>query len=97
MKYILDKKKIVETNDLLKWAEWFESADRHVGKKTIKGVEISTVFLGIDHSFGREKPLLFETMIFGGEHDGYQERYSTYEQAELGHKKAVAKVLVEKI
>ena len=33
-------------------------------------------------------PILFETMIFGGEYDGYQERYSNYEDSFIGHKKA---------
>jgi hypothetical protein len=51
-------------------------------------VYVSTVFLGLDHSFGEGPPQLFETMIFGGEHDEYQERYSTWDEAEAGHKKA---------
>ena len=29
--------------------------------------------------------ILFETMIFGGQYDDYQWRYSTYEEAEAGH------------
>ena len=53
---------------------------------------ISTVWLGLDHSFGylygEHVPLIFETMIFGGEHDQYQERYSTEEQALDGHARA---------
>jgi hypothetical protein len=57
------------------------------------GVQISTVFLRINHaySFGPRdaRPLLFETMIFGGEHDGYGERYSTWDEAEAGHQRAV--------
>lgn len=47
---------------------------------------ISTVWLGIDHSFGFGKPLIFETMIFGGPADQYQDRYSTLAEAEAGHK-----------
>jgi hypothetical protein len=31
-------------------------------------------------------------MIFGGEHNEYQERYSTWEEAEEGHKRAVAMI-----
>jgi hypothetical protein len=58
---------------------------------------ISTVFLSLDHGvsrfFGGEGlPVLFETMIFGGEHGDYQERYSTYDEAEEGHRKAVEMV-----
>ena len=46
---------------------------------------VSTVFLGLDHAFDGGTPLLFETMIFGGEHDEYQERYATWDEAEAGH------------
>lgn len=51
-------------------------------------MKVSTVFLGLDHNlYG--PPHLFETMIFGGEHDGYQERYSTWAEAETGHARTV--------
>jgi hypothetical protein len=56
------------------------------------GVEVSTVFLGIDHSFGFHKPLWFETMIFGGKRDGEQYRYETWEEAEANHWKLVKKL-----
>ena len=89
-KYILKDKKPVEETDLLKWAEWFETADRVVAKTKIGEQEVSTVFLGLDHSFWGGKPLLFETMIFP--ECEYQERYSTWEEAEEGHKRAVLNV-----
>ena len=89
-KYILEEKTPVLTDDLLEWAKWLENADRRVAKTTLpNGVEVSTVFLGLDHSFSEGKPLLFETMIFGGEHDTYQERYTTWEEAEAGHQRAI--------
>jgi hypothetical protein len=47
-------------------------------------IRVSTVFLGIDHGFGG-KPLLFETMVFGGRLNGYQCRYGTYDEAVEGH------------
>lgn len=62
---------------------------RHVAKKRIGDVLVSTVFLGLNHRWGGGPPLIFETMIFGGEHDEYQERYSTWQEAEAGHKRAV--------
>ncbi len=61
----------------------------HVGRDTLHGSEVSTVFLGLDHSWGSGPPLVFETMIFGGPNDQYQERYATYEEAEAGHKRAM--------
>ena len=50
------------------------------------------MFLGLDHSFGGGAPLLFETMVFGGPLDGEQERYSTWNEAEAGHKLMVERV-----
>ena len=60
---------------------------------------ISTVFLSMDHGLagliGDGSPVLFETMVFGGEYDDYQERYHTYDEAEEGHKRKVE--MVDKI
>lgn len=64
--YILDEKgnPVIEP-DLMKWARWFEKAERHVGLKRIGPYNISTVFLGLDHNYLTEgAPVLWETMIF---------------------------------
>ncbi|HEY4720248.1 MAG TPA: hypothetical protein VII92_00260 [Anaerolineae bacterium] len=87
-KYILDGKTVVPA-DLMTWAKWFESADRHVAQDQIGDARISTVFLGIDHQWGDGPPLIFETMIFGGEHDQYQTRSSTWDEAEAQHAEAI--------
>lgn len=60
-----------------------------VGNDMIDDVHVSTVFLGLDHRFGEGEPILFETMIFGGKHDEYQERYCTWNEAAEGHKRAI--------
>jgi hypothetical protein len=54
-------------------------------------VHVSTVWLGLDHSWGYGPPLFFETMIFGlkGELADYQERYSSEDAARKGHERAV--------
>lgn len=92
-KYILDEKgNPKEEKDLLTWGKWFETADRIIAKTKIGKSEISTVFLGLDHSFGGNKPLLFETMVFGGTLDGEQNRYSTREESIKGHEEMVKKV-----
>lgn len=81
--------------DRMEWARWFETSDnaRIVQKDTLGDVEVSTVFLGLDHSFGGPVPLLYETLVFGGPFDGDGERYPDREQALVGHKAWVAKVL----
>ena len=88
--YILDGKVAKPIGNILEWAKWYEGADRIVKKTKLPNhVEVSTVFLGLDHSFGNGKPLLFETMVFGGEYDQHTERYSTYEEAEKGHDEVI--------
>jgi hypothetical protein len=64
---------------------------------------ISTIFLSMDHGLagliGDGTPVLFETMVFGGEYDDYQERYHTYVEAEEGHKRIcemVDKISIER-
>ena len=91
-KYVLVDKKPMPCDDVLEWAKKFDMKNRHVADDKVNGVRVSTVFLGVDHSFGEGPPMLFETMIFGGDHDQYQERYSTWDDAERGHKKALALV-----
>ena len=75
--------------ELLVWAKWFEKSERTVAKDEIGKVLVSTVFLGLDHRFGSGPPVLWETMIFGGEHNDFQERYTSVEDALEGHKHAV--------
>lgn len=76
-------------SDIAHWAEWIENKNHRVALTEIKDVTISTIFLGISLE---EPPILFETMIFGGEHDGAACRYQTKKDALEGHKQAVALV-----
>jgi hypothetical protein len=55
-------------------------------------VTISTVHLVIDHSFGVGPPVIFETMVFGGENDEYMQRYSTEAAALAGHDQIVMSI-----
>lgn len=92
-KYILDANgNIKEEPDIERWGKWFEVGERVIDKTTVGDAEVSTVFLGLDHSFNGGVPILFETMIFGGKHDSYQERYATKELAQKGHDTIVEKL-----
>jgi hypothetical protein len=69
--YHRDGKPIVSTElmpDFLQWALLFENENRRVAETiTHYGERLSTVFLGMDHSFCFEPdhtPILFETMLF---------------------------------
>lgn len=76
----------VRVTELLEWAKDLELRKERgrVGWDYDNdiGVTVSTTFLGLEHGHDSQgRPLLFETMIFGGPHDQYQERYPTWEHA----------------
>jgi hypothetical protein len=74
------------------WAEAFESNARQVARTEVApGIEVSTVFLGLDHNHGgKGPPLLFETMTFDDYEGGDCWRWSTWDEALAGHEMAVA-------
>lgn len=86
-KYTLDGHTPIPCEDFLAWGRWFETADeaRRVALTTVGEACVSTVFLGIDHNWLHGELALFETLIFGGDHDGWIDRYGTWDEAEAGH------------
>lgn len=92
-KYKLDAAgMVVPCDDLIEWARWFETADRILEQTEVGGAEVSTVFLSFDHEWRTGKPLLWETLVFGGPMDGTMFRYETRVQAKRGHDEMVANV-----
>lgn len=92
--------------------EWCKDVGDHKMQRVAldelsNGVEISTVWLGLDHRWNKGRPLIFETMLFvpqikvhiinGKVHHHNREsigetwRYSTEEEAIRGHKMLVKK------
>jgi hypothetical protein len=70
-------------------------AVRRVGRDEFGDVCVSTVFLSFDHNYFDEgPPLLFETMVFGGEYAESREWYATWEEAEQGHREWVERVRI---
>lgn len=95
-------------NGLLEWGEDIENSNLKIVKQdTIGHYFISTIWLGLDNSFGGGKPLIFETMVFDRSKDRTLElngkkfkslgreleqiRYSTEEEAIKGHEEMVKK------
>lgn len=99
--YIIDESHNVSKCSLLDWVKWCSTPEgkrlKIVSQTVIDtGVRVSTVFLSMDHSFNfNGPPILFETMIFGGPLDGYENRYCTWQEAMIGHKEAIEKALEE--
>jgi hypothetical protein len=96
--YVLDEDgRPLQVEDALVWGQWFQTADRTVANDHVGEARISTVFLGLDHNhdWPAGAPILWETMIFGGPHDGYCERYSSRIAAIAGHAQAMALVTTD--
>ena len=96
MFYKLDENKKVVPSSLEDFSTFMEVSlptnYRHVGDDTIDGKRISTVFIGlcVDINLTSRLPNVFETMVFDeNEHGIYQRRYPTWEEAELGHQRAL--------
>ncbi len=87
--YTLNGKEVKGCNSMDEYIELQKGKSNSLFRNEIGEVLVSTVFLGLNHRYGEGVPVLFETMIFGGEHDQYQDRYCTYDEAEAGHKKAL--------
>src|SRR5262245_39893209 len=63
--YILDANHQPVKASTLEWGRWFEdTGNRRVAETFTEHYRISTVFLGIDHAWGKGPPLLYETMVF---------------------------------
>jgi len=90
--YVLDDLGNAQPCGLMEWARFLEAPHaRRVAETFVQDVRVSTVFLGLDHDFsGHGPPILWETMIFGGPHAGWQARYSSAADARAGHQAAVA-------
>jgi hypothetical protein len=93
--YVLGPDKEPVETDLITWAKWFEDVtNRRVGTDYMPSASVSTVFLGIDHSFGEEEgPLLFETLVSYKNGDEEMYRCKTWAEAELQHKRALIRVI----
>jgi hypothetical protein len=100
--YILDNNhRPVKCNDHMERTKWIKSLpeDQRTGigcvveKWSIEGIEVSTVFLGLDHGrWNNNTPILFETAIFGIEIEENCKRYTTWEEAKTGHARIVEEI-----
>lgn len=85
---------------LMKWARWMPT-HRTVARDSASRVEVSIVFLGLDHRFGGDgPPIVYETMVFRPDGprserwaDQICERYCTREQALAGHAEILARAM----
>ena len=96
--YILDDEgNPVPERNVLVWGDWLATHDRHLATTNFSWGKVSTIFLGLDERFISfdlqdpliHKPVLWETMVFGGSLDGEQRQYTSKEEALEGHRQLV--------
>lgn len=99
--YILNEAHEVVPAPLLEWAAFFEDySKRRVRLTRVGPYFVSTVFLGLDHSFGQDgPPVVFETMVYiktterESEFLDTQYRCSTWPEAIAQHESVISEVM----
>lgn len=95
---LVDRKPVQHPNDD-EWFLWYLRIEenRRVAKTEMmvndRHVIVSTVFTSLDITPERGK--LFETKVYGGEHDQEEFRCATWEQAEQQHRDVVKLIETE--
>ena len=97
--YILDDDDRPVPSDPIAGARWRHAHRERlrVGRDRVAGdQELSTIFLGLDHGYDLDgPPVLWETAIISTHEDGNTDtdivaRYTTIEQARMGHATCIA-------
>jgi hypothetical protein len=84
--YVLVNHQPKRASSLKEWMDFLASPDCIVASTDIGRVNVTTAFMGIDHSstsYG--PPMLFKTEIFGGSYDGLGAYTATWGGAALAH------------
>jgi hypothetical protein len=97
--YILNDRNEVIKAEYSAYADFMSSPRKIVAQDMIEHVQVSTVFLGTDHSYASNnpRPIVFETMIFGGRQSQKQWRYTLYTEALEMHQKLLLLVRLESV
>jgi hypothetical protein len=94
--YSLDsKKKVVQCKSIEEWmGTQLDIGKRRVALTKVGGASISTIFLGVNCGFrGGKEPILWESMVFGGDMSGYCRRCpGTFKDAKAMHRQVVKQV-----
>ncbi|MFZ6767869.1 hypothetical protein ACO0LM_12385 [Undibacterium sp. Di26W] len=93
--YILDAdNKTPKPVNILDWTYWMLKAKRVVAKYDHDDVLVSTIFTGKLELSKQGTPYFFETLIFTDTETGTAQRYSTWQDAENGHRDIVRSIRV---
>lgn len=97
---LVNKRPVLASKEDIILGRGMSDAERRVGLTHVGRFTVSTVFLMLDHSFGGDSPIFYETMVFDRTSEGVEEwceRHSTYEEAEQRHAEVVHKLKMQVI
>jgi hypothetical protein len=81
--------------DVVQWSEWHTTHVTTLAWDEIGDALVSTIFLGIDmrpRFTSDGAPVLWESVIIGGKHEGTMQRYTSRDAALHGHQLMIARV-----
>ncbi|MEH1796438.1 hypothetical protein [Nostoc sp.] len=94
--YKLEGQTPVAVESFMEWSLWIISAQTTVMINELRQSIISTRFVGIDLNPGssnsNSQPMVFETLVMGGELDGKRNFYPTWDEVIEGHLKICTQV-----
>lgn len=84
----------IPCSSIIEYQEWVKKHGTTVAESSFldtggEKIQVSTVFLGLDHSYNSTIPILWETMVFGGLLNQEQQRYASFQEALKGHNEVV--------
>lgn len=93
--FVLDGEIVRKPKNYGEYLSRFDMKHRRVCFTILRdGSSVSTVFLGLDHSFGEGTPILFETLGMHNNEEFCMKRYPTYEAALTGHRETVEELKI---
>ena len=85
--YILGGRVPILCEDMNAWALWMAAANRVLAATTIGDHRVQTVFRGVDAAVDEGPALLYRTTVSGTAYGSVIDNYSTWADAEKGHKR----------
>lgn len=87
-RHFIIKDRVAYLSNLMEWAAWYGVGKRRAVNRTVGDTySVSTVALGLDHSFDDEDdPLLFETLANISHQGEIMWRYTSWKEARSWHR-----------
>lgn len=96
--YYLEGREPKLANDFFHWSEKMDGRLPIIAQTYIGSVLVSTVFTGVPYyNDNSDRPLLFETAIYGGTYSNTKSMSDSYYNAEIAHEAACELVIIDSL